>query len=335
MKVGATKIHVRRSWKTYRYRIETWGCECFASWIPRLSRRGCVGLGQLLGVLAFWLDARGRAIGLANIHHALSDQLTEGQQWETVKKSYQNFATTMLSLFWSPNINADNSGSLIEFSGFHEVLEQSAREGRGIAFVLGHQGNWEWASIAFALCGGQASIVAEDFKNPALTELFVRLRSRGIHRVLGQDRSILKMLKAVLKGQHVALLGDLNLDPSGAAVVIRAFEKNGEALEMCATRLHAIMTKRGNALLVPALTEPLSNGKVRVTALPPIEVPEASERQLAQLSWSLFEEHIKRRPDLWLWAYKHFRLKPKDANRTYPFYAETNEDFEKMRQEPL
>ena len=270
---------------------------------------------------------------MANIALALGHRLTKEQQRETVLKSYQNFATTMLSLFWSTNITPDNADKYLEISGFTEVLEQSAREGRGIVFVCGHQGNWEWASVAFGLCGGQASIVAEDFKNPALTELFVKLRSRGIHRVLGQERSVLRMLKTVLKGQHVALLGDLNLDPGGAAVVVESFKREGAALEMCATRLHSLMTNRGNALLVPALTEPLPNGKVRVLVQPPIEAPGASDRQLAQLSWEVFERHIEKHPELWLWAYKHFRLKPENAAREYPFYAIANGKFEKMRDE--
>ena len=292
-----------------------------------------MGLGQVLGALAFWCDTRGRSIGLANIALALGHRLTSEEQREAVRKSYQNFATTMLSLFWSTNITTENAHKYLEISGFTEVLEQSAREGRGIVFVCGHQGNWEWASVAFGLCGGQASIVAEDFKNPALTELFVRLRSRGIHRVLGQERSVLRMLKAVLKGQHVALLGDLNLDPGGAAVVIDAFKREGAALEMCATRLHSLMTIRGNALLVPAITEPLPNGKVRVLVQPPIEAPGASDRQLAQLSWDVFERHISQHPELWLWAYKHFRIRPENTGREYPYYATPNVEFEKMREE--
>ena len=314
---------------------EAWGCGFFAAWIPRLSRRGCVGLGQLLGALAYWGDNRGRKIGLANIALAMGHRLSLQEQREVVRKSYQNFATTMLSLFWSTNITEENADEFLEVNGFTEVLEQASRESRGIVFVCCHQGNWEWASIAFAFCGGQASIVTEDFKNAALTDLFAKLRSRGVHRVLKQDRSVLRMLKAVLKGEHVALLGDLNLDPCGAAVVLNTFEYCGIALETCSTRLHSVMTKRGNALLVPALTEPLPNGKVRVMVQRPIEAPEANERELAQLSWNVFEKHIKERPDLWLWAYKHFRLKPEQAAREYPFYAETNAEFEKMRLEPM
>ena len=247
--------------------------------------------------------------------------------------SYQNFAVTMLSLFWSSRISEENAHLFLEMSGFTEVLQRAREEGRGVVFVCAHEGNWEWGAVAFSLLGGWASIVAEDFKNPALTEVFVKLRSRNRHRVISQDKSILKMLRAVLRGESAGLVGDLNLDPSGAAVVVEAFKRSGEGLEMCATRLHAVLAKRGNALLVPVLTMPLPGGRCRVMAQPPVEIEDGGERLLCQKTWEVFEAFILERPDLWLWAYKHFKYRPKGAVRTYPFYARTNSHFEAMREE--
>jgi len=319
--------------KAYRYRLEALGCRILARIIPRLSRNGCVGLGQLVGALAYHFDARGRSIGIANITAALGDRYGDEQLAEIVRKSYQNFAVTMLSLFWSSRITEANALRYLEMSGFKEALERAASEGRGVVFVCAHEGNWEWGAVAFSLLGGWASIVAEDFKNPQLTEVFVQLRARNRHRVIPQDKSILKMLRAVLRGESAGLVGDLNLDPGGAAVVVEAFKKDGEGLEMCATRLHAVLAKRGKALLVPVLTLPLPGGRCRVMAQAPMEVESGGERLLCQKTWEVFESFIVERPELWLWAYKHFRYRPEHALRPYPFYSSTNADFEAMRGE--
>jgi KDO2-lipid IV(A) lauroyltransferase len=250
-----------------------------------------------------------------------------------VRASYQNFAVTMLSLFWSPRISGENAHKYIEMSGFSEVLERARAERRGVVFVCAHEGNWEWAAVAFSLLVGGASIVAEDFKNPGLTDEFVRLRSRDVHRVIPQDKSMLKMLRAVLRGENAGLVGDLNLDPSGAAVVVEAFKTGGEGLEMCVSRLHAVLAKRGRALLVPVLTIPLAGGRCRVEAQAPIGEDGDSERVLCQKTWNVFEAFIRRHPALWLWPYKHFRYRPAEATVTYPFYASTNAHFEAMRGE--
>ena len=330
---AASEANVRKSWKEYRYQLEVLGCRLLAGAIPLLSRQGCIALGQVLGAFGYWFDFRGRPVALANIALALGHRLTEEQQRLAVRMSYQNFAGTMLSLFWSPRITAGNAHEFIEPVGFESAIARAKSEGRGIVFVCAHQGNWEWASIAFSMAGGRANIVAEDFKNKALTDLFCRLRGRGEHTIVAQDKSMLKLLRAVLRGETAALLGDLNLEPCGAAVVIQAFEREGVALEVCATRLHAVLAKRGRALLVPALTFPLPGGRWRVVAQAPIEAEALSDRALAQQTWEVFERNIVERPDLWLWAYKHFKFRPAVAARPYPFYSGSHPEYEAMRAE--
>jgi lauroyl/myristoyl acyltransferase len=313
--------------------MEAWGCQILAKAIPKLSRHACVGLGQFLGALAYHFDAHGRRIGIANITAALGDRYSEPALRQMVRMSYQNFAVTMLSLFWSSRITEDNAHKYLEMAGFESVTKMAQEEGRGIVFVCAHEGNWEWAALAFSLQVGWASIVVEDFKNPALTDIFVRLRSRDRHRIIPQDKSILKMLRAVLRGESAGLVGDLNLDPSGAAVAIKAFKRNNVGLEMCVSRLHGVLATRGNALLVPVLTLPLPGGRCRVMAQKPIATTEGGERLLCQRTWEVFEAFILEHPELWLWAYKHFKYKPESSMREYPFYAAPNSHFEKMREE--
>lgn len=292
-----------------------------------------MGLGQFIGAVAYQFDARGRSIALENIRLALGERLKPEHRREAVRRSYQNFAITMLSLFWSPRITPENGEKYIEMLGFEAAVARARAEKRGLVFVCAHQGNWEWGALAFSLLGGRASIVAEDFKNPALTEIFVRLRNRNQHKVIPQERSILRLLKAVLRGENAGLLGDLNLDPSRAAVALEAFPTKDGALEMCATRLHAVLAKRGNALIVPVLTFPLSDGRCRVIAQTPIEPEGGGERFLAQRTWDVFEKAIVERPDLWLWAYKHFRYRPQNTTREHPFYSRENAHFEEIRLE--
>lgn len=292
-----------------------------------------MGLGQLFGAAAFHLDARGRGIALENIRLALGGLLGPDERREAVRRSYQNFVTTMLSLFWSPRITRENGDQYIETIGFEAALRRAENEKRGIVLVCAHQGNWEWGALAFSLLGGRASIVAEDFKNPALTDIFVRLRNRDQHTVIPQDRSILRLLKAVLRGENAGLLGDLNLDPSRAAVVLDTFPSPNGALEMCATRLHAVLAHRGNALILPVLTYPRPDGRCLVIAHDPVEPGTGGERVLAQKTWEVFEKSIIARPDLWLWSYKHFRYRPIRTTREYPFYSLENSEFEQIRLE--
>lgn len=313
--------------------MEEFGCRLLAAAIPHLSRKGCVGLGQVIGALVYHCDFHGRNIALQNLRLALGHILDKAQMETVARMSYQNFAVTMLSLFWSQRITEENAGDYLEMSGFTEVLEQARQERKGIIFVCAHEGNWEWCALAFSLLGEWASIVTEDFKNPSLTELFIKLRGRSRHRMIAQDKSVLKMLRSVLRGEHAGLLGDLTLPPGRASTVIQTFRRDGVPLEMCVTRLHAVLTKRGNGLLVPVVSMPLPDGRCRVMAQKPLETAGKGERLLAQETWEVFESLILKHPHLWLWSYKHFRYRPMESARDYPDYSCRSAEFERMRLE--
>ena len=83
---------------------------------------------------------------------------------------------------------------------------------------------------------------------------------------------------------------------------------------------------------MPVVTEPCRDGTVRVFALPAVEVPaDAGVQAIAQRCWEVFEPCVRAQPGLYLWAYKHFRYRPRDAAREYPAYAHESGAFEKLR----
>ena len=42
-------------------------------------------------------------------------------------------------------------------------------------------------------------------------------------------------------------------------------------------------------------------------------------------------EAIRTNPGLWMWAYKHFRYRPRDPTAPYPFYANQRDAFDRLR----
>ncbi len=313
-------------WKSFRYRLERRGVDLLAWAIPRLSRRRCVRLGHALGALAYLVDRRGRSVALANLACAFGDRIAAEPRRELARASYRNFLRTMLDLFWAQNLTPENWREWMRVEGFEELRARLAREERGTIFMCVHQGNWEWASLACGFLGFGNVVVAENFKNPLLTEVFSSLRQHSGQTIIPQESSLLRMLKIVKRRGATGMLIDLSLRPSKAATVIGAF-----GLKMCVPLLHAVLAQRGNALLVPVETQPQRDGTCRIIAHPGVEFPaDASLQEIAQKCWDAFGPALEARPDLWLWPYKHFRYQPEDANRAYPFYAHESGKFEKL-----
>ncbi|MHA3770918.1 lysophospholipid acyltransferase family protein [Verrucomicrobiota bacterium sgz303538] len=324
-------------WKAFRYYLEELGCRLLASAIPRLSRRSCVRLAKALGTVAYLADTRGRAVALSNLECVFGERFSPAEREALARASYQNFLRTMLDLFWSTRLTPQNFREYLYLEGFDELKQRLAGRKEGAVFFCVHQGNWEWASLAFGFLGLQTSIVAENFKNPSLTTVFSAQREVSGHKIIPQESSVVRLLKVVKRGGWAGLLIDLSLRPSQAATILEAFKGEGDAsggLEMCVPLLHAVLARRAGAMLIPVETEPLPDGTCRVRALPPVEWPEgASLQEIAQRCWDPFEPILRARPAEWLWPYKHFRYKPAAARRTYPTYAHKSSKFEKLRRD--
>jgi lauroyl/myristoyl acyltransferase len=315
-------------WKKLRHRLEELGCRALMAGIPKLSRLACVRLGNALGELAYRVDARGRSVALSNLECVFGGRFTLAERREIVRASYRNFLRTMIDLFWAQRLTPENYRDFMHAEGFEEIRERLAREKRGTIFMCVHQGNWEWASLVCGYLGFGNVVVAENFKNPRLTEVFSTLRQHSGQTIIPQENSLLRMLKIVKRGGATGMLIDLNLRPSQAATVIE-----GYGLKMCVPLLHAVLAQRVGALLVVVETWPRPDGTCSIIARA-VETPEgASVAEISQRCWDAFEPILRTNPESWLWPYKHFRYKPRDATRPYPTYANESAKFEKLLRE--
>jgi lauroyl/myristoyl acyltransferase len=314
-------------WKRLRYRLEEAGCLLLERCLPLLPRMVCVSLGNIVGDLAYFFDGRGRAVAMANLDCAFGEEYTAEQKRRIARMSYRNFTRTMLDLFWMGGLAEGNYRNYVKQEGWDAVRDQQVREGRGMVFMCIHEGNWEVPSATAGFHYFRNAVVTEGFKNPLLTAIFARRREAFGQTMIPQENALIRMLKIVKRGGSTGMLIDLNLPPTQAATVIEGF-----GLKMCVPVIHAVLAQRANAMLVPAETEPFPDGTMRATLHPAIPIsPDATLQQIAQQCWDAFVPILRRRPELWLWPYKHFRYRPKDATRPYPFYAHESSKFEKLQ----
>ena len=312
-------------WKDLRYRLEWLLCAALAWGIPRLPRRLCLALAHGLGALAYHFDNRGRRVALANLACVFPERPLAER--ETIaRRSYQNFARTMLDLFWGQRLTPANWRQYIEVEGDTETFRREAHEYGAVSMCI-HWGNFEWSSHAVGFLGVPTLIVAETFKNHRLSALFNGAREISGHTIIPQENSMIRLLKVVKRKGAAGMLVDLTLRPDQAAVPIDAFGR-----KMCVTFLHAVLAQRGGARMFPVDGIPLPDGRYRVVINPALPIPpEATVQEIAQACWDFYESRIREHPELYMWAYKHWRYRPSAAApETYPFYAHISSKFEKL-----
>jgi KDO2-lipid IV(A) lauroyltransferase len=316
---------MRSRWKSLRYHLELFGLRLLAFLVPRLPRPVAVQFGRIAGALAAHLDRAGRRVALSNLETAFGERYLTAERARITRESYQQFASTMIDLFWSPRVTAENYRRLIEFDGWDEFARTVGPTGPCIIAAC-HYGNFEWFSLAAGYAGLRATIISQEFKNPGLDPIFNQLRQQSGHQMVPRERGIVRLYKTLRRGGTAAILVDLTLHPQQPTVAIDCL-----GMKMPVTFAHAWLHRRTGLPIVPVHQEPLPGGRCRVVFHPQLEIPPgATDQQIAQLCWDQFEPVVRQNPSPWLWMYKYWRFRPTNATRAYPFYAHAAPRFDEL-----
>lgn len=319
--------------KKLRYTLEIKLLDLAVWLLPRLPRHVLMVLARVLGRLAYWLDERGRTTALDNLRCAFGDQYTPAERRRIACASYQVFARTFVDLFWSPQLTADT------WQPYFDIITDAASEERarqnGAVWVTPHYGNFELISQIWGFRGFPFTVVAQDFKNPAITHLFKRLREQSGHTFISQDNAMIKLMKALKRKGHAGLLTDLSIAPGRAATAIQCY-----GLWTSVPTLHVELAKRLGLSIIIGVCRPLPDGRYEAHLFEGIEPkPEDDTREVTQRIWDCFEQEIRKHPECWLWMYKQWRYRPVGEHGVphpdYPFYSNFSEALIEMIPEAL
>src|SRR5438105_6937973 len=314
-------------WKRVRYRLEWLGLLLATNLIPLLSRKACLHLARGLGALMSMLDRHRYNVALNNLEVAFGNQVSIQDRRQIARESFQHFTRTMLDLLWSPRLTRENFARYIELQNFEETARGTGPE-RSIMIACYHYSNFEWLSLACGFLDLKGTIISQEFKNSLLDPIFKKLREQSGHELIPRERGLIRLYKVLRRKGRTALLVDLTVPPSQGAVVIDCF-----GLKTSVTSAHAWLHEQTGVSIIPAHCEPLPDGRYRLIFHPKIDnTTGMTHQQIAQACWNSFEPYVCKNPAPWLWMYKHWRYRPGNAERPYPFYAHYLRAFDEILQ---
>lgn len=305
-----------------RYWLELAGLRIFARLVPRFSRAAVQRAGHAIGWLGFQLSPKLRRLALANLDVAFGDTKTRAEKRRIALRSSQNFAATMLALFWSPRLDAQVIRGLVEVDAAAvERVRQLQATGKGVIFQTLHFGDWELLSHTAAYSGIPMTVVMDNLRNTGIEELLISLRAHSGHEIITEHNAAPKLLRALRRGGNIALLIDLNAPMDRGGVWLNFFGRpvfNNAAV--------AALALRTGAAIVCGVAFPLPGGRARVEYGPEIEfTPTGDEaadvRALSQKCLDFCEDLVRRQPEYWLWSYKRWKNAPTADLTGYPYYT--------------
>lgn len=310
--------------------MEWMGLFTLTKTIPMLPESAAHSLGITLGKLAWQIDKRGRATALENLTLVFGKEKSEVEIESIARMSYRSFAKTVIDQLRSPKLTAENYLGFVDlvFEDL-EAIDQAAKT--GAIWVTPHYSNFEWIALVMGFRGCSFTIVAQDFKNESLTDLYRQNREVSGHEVIPQKNALFRLLRSLKSGGHAAFLTDLAVKPSKAAAVIECFGR-----KVSVTAVHAELQKRTGLPVIPGICIPTPDGRYEMHGFKPLYFgPDDSPEKIAQACWDAFEPIIRENPAPWLWMYKHWRFLPSaDEKDNYPSYSRPNKKFEEMVANP-
>ena len=149
--------------------------------------------------------------------------------------------------------------------------------------------------------------------------------------MIPRERGIIRLYKVLRRKGRTALLVDLSVPPGRGAVAIDCF-----GMKTSVTSAHAWLHEQTGVTIIPAHCEPQANGRYRIVFHPRIDIGiGATYREIAQACWDSFEPYVRKNPAPWLWMYKHWRYRPANPPRPYPFYAAFSPELVRLIRETL
>jgi len=310
------------SFKRLRFRAEAGALRALAWLIPKFSRRTVLRFSHGLGWLAYHILQQERRIARANLDTAFGDGKTAAEKKRIARVSLQNFVATLLGLFWSPRLTRTIVDEVVEFDpeSLRWLREIQAR-GKGIIGITMHYGDWELLGLAMGFYGIPMTVVQDATNNAALGEILGGLRAVSGNRIIPNHRAAAKLIKALKRGEFIALLIDQYVARHHGGEWLTFF-----GLSVSNTPAIGWLALRTGAPIVPFVAHPLPGGRMRIACGPEVVYaaaadPETGAHAINQKCLEGCEKVIREQPEYWLWSYKRWKARPTREQGRYPDYS--------------
>ncbi|MBP2638358.1 MAG: Phosphatidylinositol mannoside acyltransferase [Firmicutes bacterium] len=107
-----------------------------------------LAMGKLLGRVYYQIAAKQRERALRQIRERLG--LSAEAAEATIRNSFVKLAQTFLEVLYMPALTKEKLEEYVTIENRHYLTDALAQK-KGVVFLTGHLGNWEWFGAALAL----------------------------------------------------------------------------------------------------------------------------------------------------------------------------------------
>ncbi|MEX1245391.1 MAG: lysophospholipid acyltransferase family protein [Thermoanaerobaculia bacterium] len=304
----------RRARSAGRHRAELGLFRIAAGALALLPRGAREGLARRLALLAVRLGASRRRILLDNLAIAFPEK-DPAEIARIARDSAASLGEAFADFLEVSAMSEERIRSRIRVVG-EENLRQARARGKGVFLLSAHFGGWELGAIRAGLLGEPIAPVVRPLDNPLLERELSRRRTRFGNRPIAKREAARDILRALRRGETVAILVDQNV-LAREAVFVPFFGRLAAT-----TPALALFQLKTDAPVVPVFTWPEGSGRYRLEFEKPIDAEEfragggrdASVTRATARYMEVTEAAIRKAPAAWLWVHNRWRTRPENES---------------------
>jgi len=309
----APSSHIRR---TLRRPFETAAFLVFAWIIPRLPRCSLVCFSGMTGWVAARIPFRDNQVARKNIDAVFGDTKTQREKRRILATSLATMTQTMMDVFWFSKDPENRIRKYVVFEGGPN--RDSFFEDKPVVCITAHMGSWEVMGQTTALMGAKMASIAAPLKNPTVNRRMTELRESTGQVILPRKGALRSLIARLRENGKAAFVLDQNTPEKEGGVLVDFL-----GFPMPVSMAPAALAYRTGTEIMLGICLPEPQGRYRIY-IPRIIVPPPFDKsldadqvacELTQKIQDGISEEIRKHPEYWLWAYRHWRRKP---GKTYP-----------------
>jgi len=265
-------------------------------------RLACI-IGRMLGVIAYYLSPKRRAITLDNLREALGCEYKEQELRRIARKSFSQLILLLIEFVRIPKL-------LKNFSRYvtierKEIVWQELDKKNGVILLVSHFGNWELMAIMAGVIGYPISAVGRPMKNPYIYDYIMSLRGMTGLKSLPKKGAAKELIRELRNNRVVAILFD---QYGGSA---------GEPIDFFGrpaytTTAVAQLALRTGASVVPAYNVRQPDGTHIIYVDDPIKTIDTGDKTADYINNTLaynrnLEKWIRKYSSQWFWFHRRWK----------------------------
>lgn len=257
-------------------------------------------LGRRLGDLIYFFDARHRAVAYANVSKAVIVNNDFRLAAKITRRAYQAFGQNLIEISFIPRINKQYLEKYIHIENRHHI-EAAFKRGKGVIFLIAHEGNWELSNIICANLGFPFLLFVRDQGFPRLNALLNSYRLKQGAKLIHKQGGLRELIGALESNQSIGM----TVDQGGKNGEIVKFFGKSASMSTGAVKL----ALRYGCAIIPVFYTRIKGSYTKVildqvyTATKSGDAQKDLRDNLQRLT-NIYEKYIKQYPYEYLWTYK-------------------------------